>query len=123
MDPDGAEVLASELDSLDITIEKRTPVHSNKPGGSPSRDKLTLAVGQNTSATAAITAAESADQSCDPNVQSDWVLLDCCYGIPLFEADVNREVCERVASHGLCSRDRCVSLIVFTLFFPISSLT
>ena len=100
MDPDGAEVLASELDSLDITIDKRTPTH--KPGGSPARDKLTLAVGQR--ATAAAT--ESCDQTCDPNVQSDWVLLDCCYGIPLFNADVNREVCDRVASHLLCSRDR-----------------
>ena len=102
MDPDGAEVLASELDSLDITIEKRTPTH--KPSGSPARDKLTLAVGQR----AGCSTTESGDQSCDPNVQSNWVLLDCCYGIPLFQADVNREVCERVASHGLCSRDRYV---------------
>ena len=96
IDPDGAEVLASELDSLDITIDKRTPTH--KPSGSPARDKLTLAVGQ--CANAATT------ESCDPNVQSDWVLLDCCYGIPLFNTDVNREVCERVASHLLCSKDR-----------------
>lgn len=93
MDPDCAEVLASELDSLDVGN-----LISHKPSGSPARDKLTLAVGRNAS-------VEGTD-GCDPNVQSDWVLLDCCYGIPLFQADVNREVCERVASHLLCSKDR-----------------
>ncbi len=100
MDPAGAEMLASELDSLDISLDK--PGSVTQPNlsltGSPARDKLTLNVGDR--------ANQVCEQSCDQQVQSDWVLLDCSYGIPLFHADVNRQVCERVASHGLFSRDR-----------------
>ncbi len=95
-------MLASELDSLDITVEKWTPPRPSSSTNSPARSKLTLAVGQNAHAHA----SGEDDESGDANVQSDWVLLDCYYGVPLFQADVNREVCERVASHQLCSRDR-----------------
>jgi len=38
-------------------------------------------------------------------VEDQWVLLDCHFGVPLFDADVNRSVCRRIAKHGLC--DQC----------------
>ena len=71
------------------------------------REKMTLAL--------TTTAGRSAGPQCglggasdDQSVENDWVMLDCCFGIPLFHADVNRQVCERVASQGLCSKDRWV---------------
>jgi len=51
--------------------------------------------------------------SADMEVSDDqWVLLDCHFGVPLFDADVNRSVCRRIAKYGLCHRDR-----YFVVFF------
>ena len=49
--------------------------------------------------------------------ERQWVLLDCHFGVPLFDADVNRSVCRRIAKHGLCNQARyftllCTSLLV-----------
>lgn len=35
----------------------------------------------------------------------DWTLLDCCYGIPLFDNALNKDVCASVLKHRLCSKD------------------
>ena len=96
-DTASAEVLASELDSLEEAMEAGGRGEPRKVGGvmSPSREKMTLEL-------TAPTSGAPNEQS----VENDWVMLDCCFGIPLFHADVNRQVCERVASQGLCSKDR-----------------
>lgn len=42
--------------------------------------------------------------SCSSVNLSDWSLLDCCFGVPLFDADVNKVVCNSVVerlSHPL----------------------
>jgi hypothetical protein len=104
-DEESAEVLATELDHLEESISSKHPA----PPASPDRSKLTLAVGRNkgspgpagtsgTDTEAFLTSGTSLEQ--------EWTLLDCCYGIPLFNAHVNRQVCERIASHGLCNKDR-----------------
>lgn len=36
--------------------------------------------------------------------ESDWVLLDLSFGIPLFDEVVNQEVCHRIAERQLCHR-------------------
>ena len=41
--------------------------------------------------------------------EGQWVLLDCHFGVPLFDADVNHSVCRRIAKHGLCNQARYVS--------------
>ena len=41
-------------------------------------------------------------------IEEDWVLLDCCFGIPLFDAVANRQVCRRIAMQKLCHRDKYV---------------
>ena len=47
--------------------------------------------------------------SVDTEVNEDqWVLLDCHFGVPLFDADVNRSVCRRIAKYGLCNQARLV---------------
>ena len=105
-----AEVLASELDSLDTSMPSQSPapkatLKDSAGGGmpaSPDRSKLTLDIKDSVK--------ESGDSDavgCDNNaLEADWVLLDCCYGIPLFDAGVNGQVCERVASQGLCNKER-----------------
>lgn len=37
------------------------------------------------------------------NVESDWTLFDCNFGIPLFDRSLNREVCEMIIRNHLCS--------------------
>uniref|UniRef100_A0A2R5LL69 Protein FAM91A1 n=1 Tax=Ornithodoros turicata TaxID=34597 RepID=A0A2R5LL69_9ACAR len=36
---------------------------------------------------------------------SEWQLLDCNYGIPLFDNALNKDVCSRVLTHNICSED------------------
>lgn len=101
-DTASAEMLASELDSLDMALNKpelSPPTRPQEHAG-PARDKLTLDVGDNAPS------LEASHHSPDDSVETDWVLLDLCYGIPLFHADVNQQVCERIASQGLCTRER-----------------
>lgn len=35
----------------------------------------------------------------------DWTLLDCCYGVPLFDSALNEEVCAKILKYKLCSKD------------------
>ncbi|XP_074640527.1 protein FAM91A1-like [Tubulanus polymorphus] len=76
-----AEMLASEVDSL------ATPKHLQRPNSLP--QGLTVELTRET----------------------DWVLLDCCFGIPLFDASVNKTVCERIASEKLCSENSLQELL------------
>lgn len=39
---------------------------------------------------------------------SDWLLLDCCFGIPLFDANLNKEICGKILEHNLLNTDRWV---------------
>jgi len=51
--------------------------------------------------------------SVDTEVDEDqWVLLDCHFGVPLFDADVNHSVCRRIAKHGLCNHARFVFHVI-----------
>ncbi|KAK2179555.1 hypothetical protein NP493_483g01023 [Ridgeia piscesae] len=93
-----AEMLAFELDSLDVSVGEKTPRSMNAD-----RTGLKLDIG--------VTGSEPLSQSCDLCNYSDWVLLDCCYGIPLFDAGVNRAVCDRIASHKLCNTDSLQELL------------
>lgn len=46
-----------------------------------------------------------------PAVESDWVPLELCYGIPLFGSRLNQTVCKKIAGHGLCSKDSLQHLL------------
>uniref|UniRef100_A0AAZ3RFV8 FAM91A1 n=1 Tax=Oncorhynchus tshawytscha TaxID=74940 RepID=A0AAZ3RFV8_ONCTS len=41
-----------------------------------------------------------------PLTEDDWVPLELCFGMPLFSSELNRKICRKIASHGLCSKDR-----------------
>lgn len=34
-------------------------------------------------------------------VEEEWCLLDCFFGIPLFEPNINKQICDKVVSEGL----------------------
>ncbi|KAJ4442241.1 hypothetical protein ANN_12107 [Periplaneta americana] len=75
-----ADILEQELDNL-----------SGGKAGSGSegeRDSKTLGVGR------------------APEDEHDqWTLLDCCFGIPLFDADANSQICEAIVATGLWRRE------------------
>lgn len=94
-----AEMLASELDALDNTtalpnrenmsLELKAPVGSvmqeNNRCNGPGRAHL------------------------EAFNEADWQLLDMCFGIPLFDPQLNKEVCHKIVSLGLFTDDRYVS--------------
>ncbi|XP_015284441.1 PREDICTED: protein FAM91A1 [Gekko japonicus] len=46
-----------------------------------------------------------------PTTELEWVPLELCFGIPLFGSELNRKVCRKIASHGLCSKDSLQKLL------------
>ncbi|XP_063780469.1 protein FAM91A1 [Pseudophryne corroboree] len=46
-----------------------------------------------------------------PAVESDWVPLELCYGIPLFSSELNQTVCRKIAAHGLCGKESLKDLL------------
>ncbi|XP_075070134.1 protein FAM91A1 isoform X2 [Mixophyes fleayi] len=46
-----------------------------------------------------------------PALESDWVPLEFCYGIPLFNSELNQTVCKKIAAHGLCGKDSLTHLL------------
>ncbi len=49
--------------------------------------------------------------------EQDWTLLDVCFGIPLFDDQINKAVCKKIAAFGLCRRERYVNFM--SLFFKL----
>ena len=102
-----AAVLASEVDAL-VQVDSPAPASQTADqltgdpltGQAADRSRLTLDVGGVTRDGAAGAVAAGGDATLH------WTLLDCCFGIPLFDAVVNRDVCERIASERLCDGAR-----------------
>ncbi|XP_064874236.1 protein FAM91A1-like [Oncorhynchus nerka] len=46
-----------------------------------------------------------------PLTEDDWVPLELCFGMPLFSSELNRQICRKIASHGLCSKDSLQDLL------------
>ncbi|XP_071837437.1 protein FAM91A1-like isoform X2 [Apostichopus japonicus] len=45
------------------------------------------------------------------NLESEWMLLDLSFGIPLFNDALNKDVCNRMATHRLSQRDNLQELL------------
>ncbi|XP_039709749.1 protein FAM91A1 isoform X2 [Pteropus medius] len=43
--------------------------------------------------------------------EADWVPLELCFGIPLFSSELNRKVCRKIATHGLCRKESLQNLL------------
>lgn len=53
----------------------------------------------------------STKQNSGVTAEADWVPLELCFGIPLFSSELNRKVCQKIATHGLCSKESLQSLL------------
>ena len=98
-----AKVLASELDSLDQDLDVDSPI-SHKA----TTDRTNLKLDLDTSSV--LGKSDDLPVGTCNRLESHWLLLDCCYGVPLFDAHVNRQVCDRILAQGLCNRDRYISM-------------
>ena len=93
-DQDSANVLASEIDLLEsqqLQYEDGSDIGNLK-------HNLTLQLNQN----------PDKSQSCDQLKEDDWVLLDCHFGIALFDSNLNKDICNKVVSRGLFKGERYV---------------
>ena len=93
-----AEVLTSELDTLNSTYPTNVDVSPTKSGSQssnsqskPDSSKLVLDLSSDTS---------------DNSLEREWCLLELSYGIPLFNADLNQRVCKVVAEQQLYTDER-----------------
>ena len=87
-----AQVLASELDSLDldqVSDSKDMPTALEKTS-------LHLNVSSHNSSNAA-----TVQKSEESLKEEEWLLLDLCYGLPLFDTQLNQQVCSRISKLGL----------------------
>lgn len=80
-----AAMLANEIDLLQESAESDvpSPVNTNKP-----------------------TSLDIAEESGECLVEEEWNILDCYFGIPLFEPGINQEICDRIVSQKLFHSNR-----------------
>ena len=98
-DRTSAEVLASEIDLLDTECFENTDYSGSGSGGSD-RNILDLDLQQ------ADRVGGSLGVEGGSLVEEEWSLLECYFGIPLFESSINRLTCEKIVSSGLCNANR-----------------
>ncbi|KAL5017599.1 hypothetical protein ScPMuIL_007188 [Solemya velum] len=89
-----ADILATEIDSLDndaACSEQTDSLNENK-------ENLDL---------------ELHESKIVENIffENEWVLLECTFGIPLFDADLNNQVCQKIMSRGLFSKNNLEELV------------
>ncbi|XP_073749282.1 protein FAM91A1 isoform X3 [Callorhinus ursinus] len=53
----------------------------------------------------------AAKQNSVATAEADWVPLELCFGIPLFSSELNRKVCRKIATHGLCRKESLRNLL------------
>uniref|UniRef100_UPI00398F4D2F protein FAM91A1 isoform X3 n=1 Tax=Pristiophorus japonicus TaxID=55135 RepID=UPI00398F4D2F len=44
-------------------------------------------------------------------MEQEWIPLELCFGIPLFVSELNRSVCQKIATHGLCGKESLQKLL------------
>lgn len=99
-----AEILASEVDSLNEEVA------GPESFGVASSGSAVQGIGE-TAATRKNNKSRSSGNSSSHDVQqqqtsSEWLLLDCHFGIPLFDIGLNHDVLERLQNNGLFTAER-----------------
>jgi hypothetical protein len=82
-DTETVQLLAAEVDAIDSPMAGGAPPLS-PPRPPPRPNRLTLP-----------------SRGGHTELAANWVVLDLTYGIPLFDADLNRAVMERIVGRGL----------------------
>ncbi|XP_013401437.1 protein FAM91A1 [Lingula anatina] len=90
-DSSAADTLAFELDSL-----------GNESSDTRKEEQLTLDLN------ATLDGSNTAEHFGDEN---DWMILDCCFGLPLFDSQVNKDVCARIIEHAICDPNNLTQLL------------
>lgn len=89
-----ADMLASEIDMLDSDSSQK----SSETDLINIKQNMSLDLkGENNSG------KKSTDFFTRPE---DWVLLDCFFGIPLFDSSLNKETCSKIVSQGIFKQER-----------------
>ncbi|KAK5637850.1 hypothetical protein RI129_000154 [Pyrocoelia pectoralis] len=119
MHQDSTELLKEELDLLDKdTIlsqeDKEKPLNGSIQSLfsfetllSPTDENISMFSRQVDSDTSSI--KKSVEDNCVNKLGSEdangemWTLLDCHFGIPLFDVDANTKICDAIVSGGLCN--------------------
>lgn len=58
-----------------------------------------------------VTMDSGTKQNSVATIEEDWVPLELCFGIPLFSSELNRRVCKKIATHGLCRKESLQDLL------------
>ncbi|KAM9198750.1 protein FAM91A1 isoform 2-T2 [Dugong dugon] len=58
-----------------------------------------------------VTIDSTTKQNSVATTEADWVPLELCFGIPLFSSELNRKVCKKIATHGLCRQESLQNLL------------
>lgn len=97
-DRQSAQDLEKELDSLE-----NNNTHALSDSGSVAlKSNFSLAVqGSHTLVT-----KETKTKSPESLKEEEWLLLDLCFGLPLFNTNLNKEVCSRISNLGLFKQER-----------------
>ncbi|CAL1532633.1 unnamed protein product [Lymnaea stagnalis] len=103
-DQHSADVLNSELDEL----ENNAFSNGNEPSSPIVKPKLHLDV-----ARPHLKSHSPSGSSRSPEAlqEDEWVLLDLCYGLPLFNTILNKEVCSRIAKLKLFKQESLQELV------------
>ncbi|CAG9766655.1 unnamed protein product [Ceutorhynchus assimilis] len=106
---DCTTLLQQELDQLDIKDNKKLEHQV------PSVDQLLSPTEENIGIFSRIE-DEKSEETKDKSQQNDestrnWTILDCHFGIPLFDADANTKICDAIVSGGLAEDDSLDHLI------------
>lgn len=86
-DQQSADVLAMEIDMLEMESES-----TEKSSAKALKQDLKLDLSKR-------------QVSCDLSKEDHWVLLDCYFGIPLFDSGLNKEICSKVVNFGLFKQE------------------
>lgn len=99
-----ADILEQELDNLcgeqSPKLEQPQYVHIENSDKSDSdrKAKIDAEVGARESKMLGVDRGLKAEQD-------EWTLLDCCFGVPLFDAEANSQICEAIVSTELWRRE------------------
>ncbi|GFS21352.1 protein FAM91A1 [Elysia marginata] len=107
-DSHAKDVLKSELDDLDDVFGEG----KNRDGQQVSENQPADAVSRPEGSLHLDLGAGSSNESPPPKTgmdtlkEDEWILLDLCYGLPLFQTQLNKAVCSRITKLGLFKQNR-----------------
>lgn len=101
-----AEMLASEVDSLNDEVS-----HVAVAAAIENKDIQPLATNEGSHHSQSKLQTDKNMPKNNKDLQSDWLVLDCHFGIPLFDIDLNHAVLERLQTNGIFFSERYLFLV------------